>query len=71
MPRYEVEVTYRLRRKIIVNGKDPEAARMAAVEVVKKWQGPFEINAGTVEPVKAYEQTNSCFSTRAPHDPSG
>lgn len=66
-----MEVIYRLRRKIVVNGKDPEAARKAAVEVVKAWPGPFEIEAKRVAIAKAYEQTKGCFSTREPRDPPG
>jgi len=56
MPRYNVEVLYRLRRRIIVEAKDPKEARVEAEKVVKGWVGTFDVEGREVTPAKAYEQ---------------
>ncbi len=53
MPRYAVEITYTARKKIRVWAKSPHIAEERACDIVAKWEGVEEVEAGEIEEVES------------------
>jgi hypothetical protein len=51
MPRYEVQVTYKLKRRITVHADNPAQAKAEAAAVVKAWQGTMEVTPGEAKAI--------------------